>query len=342
MKAYYTADVLNCKACDKGTTNDIILKKVINFGISFTSYFTNPFVSYGASLRVISDYRNRTPTDSIINTLYWSWATVLDQSYRDVRSAATSIKLQRADTTDLDTIGEVYHLGRLVGESDELYRKRLSTQTNVLIGHGTKATCESIIDQVTGVTGCNVVTSSPATIRIEFDNDAAMRAAYSLRDTIESIIPDMIAAGITWQFYTPIYDLPMTLGVFGTDECPYTMFVYNQQFHNKAYDMDTINVLRLLKTYDMDILNLIAVNKTYAVGGFVLKAATKTHIMDILNKLGQNKTYNMICPNEKRNLTQSISIDEMTKKLDINKSYSMDELSKRAKVSKYKMGMMVV
>src|SRR5574343_252633 len=129
---YYAADVQIQKTCTNTYTMDEVLQKNPVIGVPFSAYFLRTLLSYGMTTRFITDYRNRVPTDSIINTLYWSWATVLDQSYRDIVNATHSMNVARADTTDLDTIGEVYHLRRLVNETDDFYRKRLTTQTSVL------------------------------------------------------------------------------------------------------------------------------------------------------------------------------------------------------------------
>lgn len=342
-KVYLVMDVLNFKTVDIQITPDLLaLKRNINLGIPFTSYFTNPVSTYTATLRIITDYRNRKPTDSIINTLYWSWATVLDQSYRDITNAGHSINLQKADTTDLDIIGEVYHLRRLVGETDDNYRKRLSTQTSVLIGHGTKASCEAIIDQVTGVVGCNIITGTPGTIKITFDNDIAMRSAFSLRDTIEFIIPDMIAAGITWTFYTPICDLPITMALLGADECPYTMNIYNEMYHDFTFIMDIINIFMNDKSITLDILNKKPVDKTYEINSYISKQIDMNYIFDILNSVLKEHIYTVSCLNRKRNLTTTYSMDNMIFKENIEKTYQMDELSKKGRTSRYSMGVSIV
>jgi len=203
---YYAMDVFIANTASKTFDIDQLLIKNVPLGTLFDAYFLRTRSLYDMDVKFITDYRNRLPIDSIINSLYWSWATVLDQSYRDIVNACHSMNVARADTTDLDTIGEVYHLRRLVNEDDEHYRKRLLTQTNVLIGHGTKAVCEGIIEQVIGVVGCSIVTGAPSTIRIEFDNYDAMRAAKLYRDTLEEIIPNMVAAGIYWELYTTLVD----------------------------------------------------------------------------------------------------------------------------------------
>lgn len=339
---YYAMDVFVTKVSSKTFDIDQLLTKNVPLGTLFDAYFLRTRSLYEMDVKFISDYRNRMPVDSIINSLYWSWATVLDQSYRDIVNACHSMNIARADTTDLDTIGEVYHLRRLVNEEDEHYRKRLFTQTNVLIGHGTKSVCEGIIEQVIGIVGCSIVTGAPSTIRIEFDNYDAMRAAKLYRDTLEEIIPNMVAAGIYWELYTTLIDYTMTLPILGDDTCPYTMDVLNEDSHSVTYDLDILNVLHLTKTVTMDILQNRMLYKVYEITSYIRDTNTFTFMMDMLNKKSNTKQYVMICPNKKRNIQKTFVMDSNILRNNILSVIIMDMLSEKSRRLHYSVRMTVV
>lgn len=343
MNGYYAMNMLLSKLNEKTYELDTVMLKPISIGIPFTAYFLHTIVNYHMTARFILPPESRLPTDSIINTLYWSWATVLDQSYRNILEAVRGVNVAKADSTDLDIIGGVYHLRRLVNEDDEKYRKRLVTQTSVLIGHGTKAACEAIINQAIGVEdGCSVITSYPGAIRIEFNDDDAMRSAYLLRDTLEQIIPNMIAAGTEWQLYTPMVDYLMDIPIRGHATAPYTMTSLLRDTHTETYTVDIVNTLKLVSQYTMDILNQKQMDKGYAIRSYVLGRGVVQFLVDVLSKKHVNKTYTADILSEKRGLRMTYMLDSVTTKRNIDIGYDMDGIMKRSRKAKYNMEMTVV
>ena len=226
------------------TTDALILKACYKYLSVKSVFMASPETSYAASVIMIPMIEDRLPTDSIISTLICSWAAEFNTSYQRIAESAKTINLSYADTTDLDIIGGVYHLYRRVNESDDSYRKRLRVQTNVILSFGTKAACEAIIDNANGISGCEILTGIPGTVRVTFDNDVAMRAAYTNRSALEVVLGDSLLAGITWALYTPIKDYTINMALLGMDECPYTMSTMNQERdHFSDYLMSILNVL---------------------------------------------------------------------------------------------------
>jgi len=337
---YYAADVQIQKTCTNTYAMDEVLQKNSVIGVPFSTYFLRTLLSYGMTTRFISDYRNRVPTDSVINTLYWSWATVLDQSYRNIVNATHSMNVARADTTDLDIIGEVYHLKRLLNESDDFYRKRLTTQTSVLLGHGTKAACEAIIDQAIGVSGSSIVQGAPATVRVTFTTDASARAATTYYNTLLSIIPNMLAAGISWSIYLDLKDYLMDLVLLGLDDCTYTMDVLNEVGYLVSFSMDEITIFRPLKTYVQDILLEGALLKTFLADCFVQDTIDKTYIADSLFSKLKLLTYTHDILTEKRRVLKTIPMDAFLLKV-CNKTCVFDELVQKPRNRKYNMSLVI-
>lgn len=343
QNGYYAMDMMLSKLNDKTYDFDTVLLKPMSIGVPFTAHFLHTVANYHMTTRFILPPESRLPTDSIINTLYWSWATVLDQTYRNVLEAVRAVNLEKADSTDLDIIGGVYHLRRLVNEDDEEYRKRLVTQTSVLIGHGTKAACEAIINQAIGIEdGCSVVTSYPGAIRIEFNNDDSMRSAYLLRDTLEQIIPNMIAAGTEWQLYTPMKEYLMDIPIRGHATAPYTMTSHIQDTHTKTYTADIINILELINQYTMDILNQKQIDKNYTMRGYIRGRSIKQFTLDVLLNKPLNKTYTIDVLSNKRGILRTYMLDSVTTRRNINVGYDMDGIMKRSRRSRYSMEMMVI
>jgi hypothetical protein len=250
------------------------------------------------------------------------------------------MNVARADTTDLDIIGEVYHLRRLVNETDDFYRKRLTTQTSVLLGHGTKAACEAIIDQAIGVSGSSIIQGAPATVRVTFTTDASARAATIYYNTLLSIIPNMLAAGISWNIYLDLKDYLMDLVLLGLDDCAYTMDVLNEVDHLVSFSMDEITIFRPIKTYVQDILLERALLKTFLVDCFVQDTIDKTYIVDSLFSKLKLLTYTHDILTEKRRVLKTIPMDAFLLKV-CNKTCIFDELVQKPRNRKYNMSLVI-
>ena len=93
---YYAMDArVKNVAASKMYDIDQLMSKNVSLAVLFDAYFLRTRSLYEMDVKFISDYRNRMPVDSIINSLYWSWATVLDQSYRDIVNACHSMNIAR-------------------------------------------------------------------------------------------------------------------------------------------------------------------------------------------------------------------------------------------------------
>ena len=256
--------------------------------------FLHPIVDLAMDFRAILSPLGRIPTDSIVNTLFWSWATVLDQSYRRILQATQATSLPSAETTDLDNIGQIYHLPRLLNETDDHYRLRLVTQTSVLIGCGTKANAEAVINQIVSGTGTEITTGPPATVRISFtDHDSAM-AAITLQTTITNVLPNLFAAGIAYTLYIPIAPYLADIVIIGTANLPYNVSLRSA----KRYDTSILATTTLCgmhdNTYSMDELVKFTWTKSYYMGLARPKAShIKGATFDIFNILRLTKTYLM-------------------------------------------------
>jgi len=332
---FYGSGFMLQKTLDDATYDmDIALLKHVENNYHMSVSFLNPRISYGMSFSAILPVESRVPKDSIINTLIWSWATVLDQSYRNARNSASSMTLPNANSAELDLIGEIYHTKRFYNESDQHYRKRLTIQTSVSIGCGTKHNSETIIDSAIGVAGCNIITGPPATVRITFDNDAAMRAAKANRTLLQNVIPNMLATGISWDLYTPISDYLVDTIVLGSANCPYTANIMNQTTHEKQYIMSMLDVFMGLKTIDFDILLSKYFDTSYDADMLTEKANEKTYLLKEYVSKAIDKSISANMFTLLRNNTKSFVSDILLQKYGYSE-YAMDTLTSRTRTCEY-------
>jgi len=321
---------------------DSVLLNRVSIGLPISLVFVKPQIEYSMGTTFINSCINRVPYDSVINTLWMSWATVLDQSYRNILEASRETSVSKASGSNLDVIGNVYHSRRLVNETDENYRIRLVTITNILLGYGTKSNCESIIDQAIGVSGSVVNTGEPSTVCIEFENDDAMRAAYSIRSTLESIIPIMISAGIAWTLYTPIMDYDVSMACLGTVDCPYTMDILNQCDNYTTLDMDCYNVFSNNKMFGMNILNSKGVNKYFYMNYLSNKTEYFEYNSDSLFASRKLSQYSMISPNKMKNIGDAYFMYLRTLRKNIQNTVRMKSLFEKGMKSRYTSSVVLV
>ena len=257
--------------------SDFLSLKHVAHQYTMDTTFLLPIQHYDMGIFVILAAASRLPADSVINSLIWSWATVLDQSYRAIKNATNDLTLPNATGTTLDEIGEVYHTKRLLGETDTNYRSRLMIKTSVILAFGTKASCENIIDTINEYAGCNIKTGYPGNAKITFDNDESMRRASANRTRLETIIPDMLAAGVSWKLYTPILDYHVKVPVLGPVDCPYTMSELNQMFYDFEYTMSILEVFLQTAPLPMDILSKKIFEKAYSADQYTMKRCNKSY-----------------------------------------------------------------
>jgi hypothetical protein len=340
-KEYLLDSIINKSLNATLYANELSLKTVNNF-TTFSTSFLRPISEYSMYCQMIYDQRARIPTDSVINTLYWSIATALDQSYANVVSATHAMNISRADTTDLDTIGSVYHLKRYINESDYDYRNRLITQTSVLIGHGTKASCEAVVDQVNGIAGCDIKNGLPGIIRIDFDNDDARHAASDNRDTLENIIPNMIAAGIVWDLYISLIDYDTSLYLLGSDECPFNVLLYSRLKRDKSFYANVINVSHRRKW--ITIMSFISkkdidVSKNFSI--ISTKGLNTTYSLKCMLKDVIDFEYEQSLLVRNRNVIFSYYADILNNKT-VSKTLTISSVVSDSKTRRYNMSLTVV
>jgi hypothetical protein len=288
-------------------------------------------IEFGLSL--VPAYELTVPSTSVLNALVWSWAETFDAVWRQMDTMATAMKLESAQSTDLDLAwGQIFDLPRIVGEDDTNYRDRLKTRTLILNSSGTKANCENIIDSIIEKDSTSVNSRYPATIDITFSTVSAMRIARSKLNLLNLLIPQMVASGINYNLYMPYIDYYCDTMINGPYTLPYHAYLaINQHNIDETYLMDFIGQLQNKEIYSTDSVILKKFYKYLSIGLLTNKLKEKSCIFDtvlfgiitkslLLDSLITKK--NIICP---------LIMKSYFRKYNLEKSFSIDQLSKITK-----------
>lgn len=283
------------------------------------------------STTLVPAYELTIPSTSVISTLVWSWAETFDSVWRKMETMANALKIEYATDTYLDEAwGEIFDLPRIYQETDTQYRDRLKTRTTILTSSGTKSNCETIIDSIIGEMGVTTVTTRyPSTVQITFSTIDAMRIAKEKQDTLNYLIPQMVAAGISYNMYLPFIDYFMEAYINGPLTLSHTMrYALLHKNEDIQYSMELANNIQSTKTYDVDIQPMNYFEKSFFVDARFLSTKIKTLPM-IASLFGtENIPLSMFLQYKKKNIVTPFIMKQYTKKFDATKPYTITMLDK--------------
>lgn len=328
----------------------LAISRPVNLPIPFKAFLrASETKEYQMSLVAIPSVLFRHPTDSVINTLYWSWAIILDESYRRILNATDDANLMKAEGLSLDIIGKIYNLPRTVYEDDTSYRLRLLTRTKAILSSGVKQTCESIIDQIISMSRykddrqlevvpcCTIVTKYPGVVHVRFTDDESMRIALNLRGLLTRVLDDMIAEGVTWELYTPIVDLPVDIILHGMSELPYLMGAYMRKWVRRTYLMDAMFIKRLSRNYNMNLLTMmLSRSKTFDADLIALGYGDINFLMKLITAARRGRPIPVDVLLKRRNILKSTYCNVLISK-SRSSLINMDILNKKGRLSRYAM-----
>ena len=283
-------------------TIDSMLMKVSKLGIPISLYLKNDVARYEMNILISSNPANRIPSESVINTLFWTYGDMFDSIWRKMDTMTSEAIISRAYGSQLDDFwGTIYELPRRTGYTDEQYRQYLSSYNDVLRGCGTIPNCKIIIDRIIGIDGeTNIETRWPCNIKITFASDAGMRAAIKNKSVIDSMIPRMIASGISSDLLIPLIDYDMDIRTLGHMEFAYFVGVYlGTQNNELKYNAKLTLAARGLKGALFDIVKK--------------NCSWQTFTIDLVNKKPFDKSviYNML---NKKQLSANVTVDTLLNK----------------------------
>lgn len=262
------------------------------------------------------------PATSVIDAIVKSYADILDAVWRQMETMTNALKLDYAWDEELDNAwGLIYDLPRISEEDDTSYRDRLKTRTNILNSSGTKANCEFIIDNVIGEESSNVTGSWPANVKITFDTISAMRIAKEKQETLDILIPQMLAAGISYDLMLPFVDLYIDIVMNGPIWLPYNNYLAIQHRNeDTSYEFDLIGIFQNLASTDNDI----ALQKYFQ----------KSLLIGALFQAYNNKTYSMYT-GLFGVIYKNLLVDIITEKDDIDVPYVLEGYFSKDGLEKY-------
>ena len=279
-------------------------------------------------------YESTIPSTTVISALVWSYAEILDAVWRQMDTMANALKLEHAQDDDLDNAwGQIYDLPRLVSEDDTQYRDRLKTRTKILNSSGTKANCESIIDNVIGEAGSSDVdTQYPSCVRITFTDDDYTRIAIAKQTTLNILIPQMLAAGVSYEMILPLIDYTSDIIMNGPIWLPFNMYCALRHRNTDAtYASDIIDVIKNNIGFDMDNLVSKYNTKTFIVGTNINSnfLSNYTMLVGLFGTIVKNLPSDIVM--SKLNILNTYFMDGYFSKSDITKAWTMDEILKITK-----------
>lgn len=162
--------------------------------------------TYQADAILVLDPNDPRLSDSYINALMWAFANEWRKAARAIELLELRMKLDYAQTDDLDDYwGVVLGLRRKGSETDDDYRTRLAIRITILTSCGTKANCQAVIDRITGMPGGSLLeTFAPARVVLSWTSPDAIAAALPKTAMISAAMDEMVAAGISWSTSYPL------------------------------------------------------------------------------------------------------------------------------------------
>jgi hypothetical protein len=275
-----------------------------------------------------------------MSALVWSWAETFDSVWRKMETMANALKLEHATDTYLDDAwGQIFDLPRIYQETDTAYRDRLKTRTTILTSSGTKSNCETIIDSILGMFGETTVTTRyPSSVQITFSSIDAMRIAKEKQDTLNYLIPQMIAAGISYSLCLPFIDYVMNAYVNGPFTLSHTMrYSLAKPNTDITYNIDILNNIQKIFSHDIDTKIMNYDFMEFIVGSFFVINKTKTCTFNIGLFGTQLSNFIMNVYNKKQNIPKTIIMSEYIKRYNLFKSYGVATSNKASIRFSYKL-----
>jgi hypothetical protein len=261
-----------------------------------------------------------------------------------METMTNALKLDYAGDEELDNAwGLIYDLPRISEEDDTSYRDRLKTRTNILNSSGTKANCESIIDNVIGEESSSVDVCWPSNVKITFDTISAMRIAKEKLTTLNILIPQMLAAGVTYDLMLPFVDLYLDIVMNGPIWLPYNNYLAIQHRNeDTTYNFDLIGIFQNTVTSDHDIMMQRYFQKSMLIGLLSQKFNNKTYsgYLGLFGTIIKNLLSDMIL--EKDNIVVPCLFDGYVTKNDLETSLQTNIRSQITKQRAYHTDIMPV
>lgn len=253
------ADTRILKRFDKPYLANIMLFKTLRM-IYAASLVLNPTPligrTYSAGIRIVNPNLISPPNTTVIDTLLKSYVDQLDKVQRQLQLLHLRHRLDLATGADLDEIwGQAFQLPRYLNEPDDVYRKRIQLHILTILASGTKPGCEEVLGELVNDPGSVRVESEwPATVRVHFDTDRAVRNADYYRGMLEYLRTRLFAAGVNVVYHITYADLVADIVLKGTVETEFRSdLLIEQPDLETSYSGGLVSVLGQAIDFDADL-----------------------------------------------------------------------------------------
>lgn len=272
---------------------DALLKAVATHTYSVSARVGLETPSYQTDAIIVLDPADPRLDESFVNALMWSFANEWRKAARAIELLELRMKLDYAQTDDLDDYwGVVLGLRRKGLETDDDYRTRLAIRIAILTSSGTKANCQAIIDRITGTPGGSLFeTFAPAHIVLSWTSPDAIVAAQAKSSMISDAMDAMIAAGVSWSTSYPLVTYDIDGHMIGYDTTDYQIGGAIGKLRGFVYHMTGGIWDSGSATYQADGALQVAGGVTYRTVSRIVQDAIKTYQLGGIVARGQDVTY---------------------------------------------------
>jgi hypothetical protein len=156
-----------------------------------------------------------------------------------------------------------------------------------------------------------------------------MRIAKEKQDTLNYLIPQMVAAGISYSMYLPFIDYFMETYVRGPLTLSHTMrYALLHKNSDLSYEMNIANNIQQTIPYDADMQVMNYYEKLFLVGSMFKINKTKSFTARAGLFGTKNIPLIMAIQNKRKNITKSFIMKQYIQKFNINKSHTITMLDK--------------
>lgn len=282
-----------------------------------------PYTSYLVDAILVMEKNESRFQESIINAIIHSYSHAVADLRGAIATMGLRLRLQYATADDMDQVwAKMLGLRRRYGEADEVFRSRLLTRLAIMKSSGTKAECESIINNILGMQDAvDLKAYWPAEVRVNWTSFQAMITAEERYDVLKEALDTMLAAGISWSTSFPYeqYDVDAILegkhstnysvdhyaakiksalylvraDIFDTGSASVELDACLETTHTAIERLDARIHAGRSKTVQVDACLETIHTKSYQLDGIVRTAKSKSYQADAIAEKDRLKVYHL-------------------------------------------------
>lgn len=282
----YSLDSIIARLPKVHYSEDCLLCAIAHHTYKMSARVGIPTPSYQMDVIIILSPQDPRLSDAYINVLMWAYGNEYRRAARSIDLMALRMKLDFANTNDLDDYwSPLLGLRRRTLEDDDSYRARLATHIRIITSSGTKNNCQAVIDRITGLPGGSRIESFAAEVVLSWTSPDVIEVAKEKSALISEAMDRMLAAGISWSTSYPIATYQMDFKEMYPEFVTYQMngsvrkkrgVVYHMasslwDVGSADYQMDAILYSKVLQSYRAGARLVQDKSIDYQMGGVLLE-----------------------------------------------------------------------